>query len=295
MLRSTSCCLVRKIVCTYSRLTVCSAKLPFSSKATSHFPNNDPNTYKNYKTVRQVLLQSKLNHPNRFQSISERVDRSDWTAEMRKLQVPGKYMTVYRGCDILKTPEDFETYHQLFWYVRPATLIELGTYNGGMTLWMADTMKLIDNPCHIYTFDLDSSLLDDVAVKHINPNDVTFLQGDCYAIEETFTPKFLQQLPHPWVVIDDVHENSLNVWKHFHQFMKQGDYFVVEDTDPRIPNDYPSSLDDLYGAPVGTKKLEEVKNFLKQFEEHYAVDSFFTDLFGYNGTWHWHGFIKRMN
>ena len=215
---------------------------------------------------------------------------------MRKVQVPAKYMTVYRGCDILKTPEDFETYHQLFWYIRPATVIELGTYTGGMTIWMADTMKLIDNPCHIYTFDLDISLLDDLAAKLLDPKDATFLQGDCYAIEKTFAPNFLQQLPHPWVVIDDVHENLTNVLKHFHRFMKEGDYLVVEDTDPNIPNDFPSSLYDLYGVPVGANKLEEVQNFLREYEVHYhyAVDSFFTDLFGYNGTWHWHGFIKRM-
>ena len=175
-------------------------------------------------------------------------------------------------------------------------MIELGTYTGGMTIWMADTMKLIDNPCHIYTFDLDNSLLDDVARK-LKPENVTFLQGDSYAIEKTFKPSFIEQLPHPWVVIEDAHENTTNVLKHFHQFMKQGDYLVVEDTDPNIPEDFPSNPEEMFekkGTPVGPKKLEKVKSFLREYVDYYSVDSFFTDLYGYNGLCHWHGFIKRM-
>ena len=267
--------------------------LPFTSEASAPF-SNEPEKYHNLREICQATLKSKLENPNRFQPISEREDRSDWPAIMRKLQFPARYLTLYRGCDIIKSPEDFETYHQLFWHIRPATVIELGTYTGGFTTWIADTIKLSNIPCHTYSFDLDNSLLCEAA-RELNPEDVTFLQGDCFAIEKTFTPDFMENLAHPWVVIEDAHENLANTLKHFHQFMKQGDYFVVEDTDPYIPKQLPSNPGIYnYDEENGTIKLEKLKKFLQTYKEHYAVDSFFTDLYGYNGTWHWHGFVKRM-
>ena len=46
---------------------------------------------------------------------------------------------------------------------------------------------------------------------------------------------------------------------------------------------------------MGAKQLTELKEFLKELEDFYIVDSFFTDMFGYNCSWHWHGFIRRIN
>ena len=119
--------------------------------------------------------------------------------------------------------------------VKPATVIELGAYTGGMAIWMADTLKLLDVPCHIYSMDIDLSLLED-RVKEIKPDNVTFLQGDSYDIAKTFTPEFMSQL-HPWVVIEDCHENFINVLGHFHKFIQKGDYLIVEDTNPHMPGD----------------------------------------------------------
>ena len=38
-------------------------------------------------------------------------------------------------------------------------------------------------------------------------------------------------------------------------------------------------------------KLDAIKQFLAQHTYHYAFDSFLTDIFGYNCTWMWHGFV----
>ena len=252
-------------------------------------------TYKQHKENQQKVLQAKLTSPNRFQPISAREDRSDWpTAMHRNAASKGRWLPLYRGCDVLKSPEDLVIRHQLFWYLKPATVIELGAYTGGMAIWMADTLKLLDVPCHIYSMDIDLSILED-RVKELKPDNVTFLQGDSYDIAKTFTPEFMSQLPHPWVLIEDCHENLINVLGHFHQFIQKGDYLIVEDTNPHIPSE--AGMGCFYEEPyyeIGTQKLEELRSFLKEHEDYYAVDSFYTDFYGYNGSWFWHGYIKRM-
>ena len=256
---------------------------------------NDPTVYKQHKKKRQEALHAKLTSSNRFQPISAREDRSDWPAAMCKAICKGKWLPVYKGCEIVKCPEDLIIRNQLFWYLKPATVIELGAYTGGMAIWMGDTLKTLDIPCQIYSVDVDLSLLED-RVKEVKPDNVTFLQGDCYAIDKTFTPEFMSQLPHPWVVFEDAHENFSNVLGHFHKFMQQGarDYLIVEDTDPRIPREVGMGFYEEPYLEYGTQKLENLKGFLKEYEEYYAVDSFYTDFYGYNGSWFWHGYVKRM-
>ena len=269
------------------------ARSPFSSEADCPF-DNEPAVYQNLGEIRKSILQSALNNPNRFQPISMREDRSDRSKEVHAELIKLRLRNVYRGLDILKCPQDFVLYHQLFYYTRPKTVIELGTYTGGMAIWIADTMKLLENPCQIYSMDLDNSLLEE-NVKRLKPENVTYLQGDSYVIEKTFTPGFLQTVLHPWVVIEDAHVNTVNVLRHFHQFMKEGDYLIVEDTSPWtcIPSTFLTPGEDRY-EETGPQLLERLKSFLREYEEYYAVDSFFTDLYGYNSSWNWHGYIKRM-
>ena len=146
------------------------------------------------------VRQSFLNAPSRFQSISERQDRSDISVETIKAHKKGNYFIHHRGCIILKTADDQAIFKELLTHVRPATVIELGTFTGGSAMWMADSMKLEGITCSLYSMDINTSVLDD-KVKEIKGDNVTFLQGDSNKIAETFTKDFLKNLPHPWIVI----------------------------------------------------------------------------------------------
>ena len=85
------------------------------------------------------------------------------------------------------------------------------------------------------------------------------------------------------------------VLRYFHQFLKEGDYIAVEDTNPYTPRDVGYMGTAFDSTPfLGTAKLDTLRQFLLEHEEYYAVDSFLTDLFGYNCTWMWHGFVRRM-
>ena len=151
---------------------------------------------------------------------------------------------------------------------------------------MADMLRLMEIKS---SMDIDLSILEDW-VKEIKPENVTFLQGDSHKIEKTFRPDFLRGLPHPWLVCEDSHENTDGVLEHLHQFMESGDYFIVEDTTPmhlgggQINPEY---------IPGGDKLLKTLKRFLEKHHDC-KVDTFFTAFFGYNGTWNWHGYIRKM-
>ena len=240
--------------------------------------------------------QSLLNDPGRFQAISEREDKSDTPMAATKAHCKGRFFVHHRGSLVMKTPNDQVVFKELLTHVRPATVIELGSFTGANALWVADTLNLEGISCSVYSMDIDLGLLQD-KVKEIKPDSLTFLQGDSNRIAETFTAEFLKDLPHPWIVNEDAtHENIFGVLEHFVGYMKMGDYFVVEDTNPEIPIHIgaATAVHPEY-VPTGTaKKLDVLKRFLAKYKKECAVDSYFTDFFGYNGTWSWHGYVRRM-
>ena len=259
-------------------------------------PKIDDLDYVEYPKWNKKACQSRLQSPRRFQAISERQDRSDMPAEVTKAHAQGRYFIHHRGCMVMKSADDLAIVKELFAIVRPATVIELGTYTGGTALWMADTLQLEGVSCSIYSVDIDTSLVEE-RVKELKPDNVKFLQGDSNEIAETFSNDLLKTMPHPWVVIEDAHVNVIGVLEHFAAHMITGDYIIMEDTNPNMPNRIiGQEKDNLFPeyVPLGTRKLECVKTFLTRNKKEFAVDSYFTDFFGYNGTWNWHGYIRHM-
>ena len=165
-----------------------------------------------------------------------------------------------------------------FSHLKPHTVIELGTYGGGSAIWMADQLKLLDVPAHIYSMDIDPNLLEEEARK-LKPDNVTYLEGDCFKIEKTFTSDMLSELPRPWLVIKDSHANVEGILHHFHQFLKEGDYLVVEDTNPYIPKNAGHMVTAFESCPLlGTVKLDKLKKFLFEYEDYYFIDTFLTGI-----------------
>ena len=94
--------------------------------------------------------------------------------------------------------------------VRPATVIELGAFTGGNAVWIADTLQLEGVVSNLYSMDINLELIED-RVKEIKPDNVNFIQGGAKQLANTFTDNFMKSLPHPLIVIDDVHISVFKV------------------------------------------------------------------------------------
>ena len=149
--------------------------------------------YASFPKKREEVRQALLNNPNRFQAISQREDRSEVPLEAAFASMKGRYFIQHRGCMIIRTADDQAILKELLVHVKPATVIELGTFTGGNAVWISDTMKMEEVTCSVYSMDINPATIED-RVKEIKPGNVTFLQGDSNKVADTFTADFLKGL-----------------------------------------------------------------------------------------------------
>ena len=93
----------------------------------------------------------------------------------------------------LKDCLSLATVQKLFWEEKPQTVIELGAWKGGSALWSAYMLKILCVKSHVFSMDIDLSLLDPVAKEC---PDVTFIEGNSNEIEKYFPPELLQVRKH---------------------------------------------------------------------------------------------------
>ena len=252
--------------------------------------------YRKYFKERDGYIDDLLNSKARFQSISERMDYSVHSESAVKAQTRSRYITNWNGLQLMKGSEDILILQQLLWYVKPVTVVELGSGAGGSAIWIAECLKSAGVESTVYSMDIDLTLIDD-QVKKKKPQNVHFLHGNCFVIEKTFPREMLERVGHPLVVIDDAHANLTGIVTYFHPFLQEDDYFVIEDTCPYAPTiDNMGLIENDQYVAKGAGKLKEMREvFQNCFDcNQYAVDSFFTDFYGYNATWNWQGYLKRM-
>ncbi len=188
-----------------------------------------------------------------------------WGADWVEGQEP---LLHWKGVPNIKDPYDFTLVPLLLWELKPVTVIELGSYMGGSAIWMADLLEAMGVDCRIYSFDID---VNRIRVRHPK---VEFLQADCSQPSSLIGPWI--DAPHPWLLIEDAHVNTLAVLKEFHPHLAPGDYWIVEDT---------AFILDKYRA---------LEAFMDQHGQQYRVDTRYTDLFGYNATFSFNGYLKRV-
>jgi cephalosporin hydroxylase len=178
----------------------------------------------------------------------------------------GKAGVTWRGVPMLKDPYDMVLYPMLLWELRPATIIELGSFVGGSALWLADMASAFGMKTRTISVERD--------IDRVQVNDprIEFIQADLTLITEGF-PVPMANLPHPLLIIEDAHVNLVTVLTHLDSFIKSGDYLIVEDT----------------FAPSKYRKFQE---FMLHRGSRYRVDTNYTDNFGYNGTWCWNSVLK---
>jgi len=186
----------------------------------------------------------------------------------------------YRGVPMLKNPFDFALYPLLIWNLKPRTIIEIGSKDGGSALWFGDMLNNFGIEGHIYSLDI-------VKVTSVQHPHVTFMEGDGRALRKALTQDFLSALPRPLLVIEDAdhtYETSKHILEFFHPYLRQGEYIVIED----------GIISDLtQDASCNSGPHRALKEFLSSHEGEYEIDGSYCDYFGYNITWCTNGFLKK--
>ena len=193
----------------------------------------------------------------------------------------GVLRTAYRGLAFLKSPFDLVLYLQLFERLKPRTIIEIGTYEGGSALWFADTLTAMGVHARIVSVDLNPPKLDDPRI--------TLVPGDALALGSALQHELLETLAHPMVVIDDsahLFESTRAVLTFFHPYLRPDDYIVVED-----------GIVSQFSEP-GFLYFEDGPNravsaFLNQYEQDYEVDRTLCDFYGTNVTYNPNAWVRR--
>ena len=187
--------------------------------------------------------------------------------------------STYRGRVFWKNPFDIALYIRLIEQVRPATIIEIGSFNGGSALWFASQCRAIDLHTQVFSVDIAKVELEVDANVH-------FLQGDIHHLQESMLPKILETCERPLLVVEDgphTYEGSLSALRFFDSYIRSGEYIVVEDgivSDLRVRN--------LKNGPN-----RAIKEFLKSRPNAYKIDREFCDFYGRNVTWNTNGFLVK--
>lgn len=180
----------------------------------------------------------------------------------------------YKGLRFCKNPFDVILYMQLLEHLRPSTIIEIGTSEGGSAVWFRDMCQALGLNTRILTFDISppADLIEPgIHVGHV----------DSYDPDGTLPTGLFSTFPHPWLVIDDsahTYESVLAVLRYFNRLVQPGDYVVVEDG---VVADLPGAQYEQYED--GPNRA--VKAFLEETGDKYVIDEKRCDFFGPNLTY----------
>jgi cephalosporin hydroxylase len=176
-----------------------------------------------------------------------------WSAMSRSQG--GRRPMTWKGRNVFKTVFDFALYPMMIAEIRPRTIIELGSGDGGSAVWLRDTARMLGVSCKILSFD--------VSPPRLACRGVRFLRADANDVETLGAARLRAQL-HPWIVLEDCHVNTSGILRFFHDLLEVGDYLVVEDS---------------------AEKIEpEILAFDRAHGRSYRVDTRYTDFFGRNAT-----------
>ncbi len=154
----------------------------------------------------------------------------------------------WKGFDIFKSSFDMIVYMQIISEIKPKFIIEYGSGSGGSAVWLSDIAS---------SLSLDTKVLSyDIKKPNIEYKNVSFEEIDLTKELPDFN-----NLDGKKMIIEDAHVNVANVLINSDQFVKKGDYLIIEDSDG---------------------KVSDIHQFLSKAKNSYMVDKFYVDFFGRN-------------
>ena len=227
-----------------------------------------------YRWLRKVTV------PLRFPPLPDgRVWRSLLTNRLHISVMRGAIAYRYRGMRCVRYPIDLALYLLLLQELKPLTVIEIGTKEGGHAAWLGDMLAVLDIPGKVFSIDIEPP------DPKYQPWNVRILQGDesdLGAVDLDW-----RGLSHPWFVIQDAshqYAGVMNSLSFLNKYMVTGDYLVVEDG-------FITELGEdrrRHGGPA-----RAIAEFLKVCPD-WKIDTRYCDWFGHNVTANPNGYLVKQ-
>ena len=179
----------------------------------------------------------------------------------------------WKGLTLMKDPMTLSIYMMMIQDIKPKTILEFGTYDGGSALWMEDIMKSLSLDYKIHTFDINPD-----RVKLPEDSKIKYHELDNKNINEFIDQRreLFENMESPILMIEDSHVNVDEVVRSIDPFLKSGDYLVIEDTLDR--NKYQNTI------------LSE--NGIRSMS--YEVDTYYCDFWGINNSWNINSIFRKV-
>ena len=186
----------------------------------------------------------------------------------------------YRGEQCAKNPFDLALYSLLLGRLRPLTILEIGSAQGGSALWFADQ-------CRAHSLHTRIVSIDPSPPTGVDDPDVDFLEASIAHLDDPVVGAVLAECAHPLLVIEDglhTYESCCAALAFVHPHLHPGDYVVVEDA---IVADL--RLDRFEDGPH-----RAVYDHLRAHPGEYVIDRDLCDFYGRNVTWNPDGWLRRV-
>ena len=179
----------------------------------------------------------------------------------------------WKGLTLMKDPMTLSIYMMMIQDLKPKTILEFVTYDGGSALWMEDTMKSLSLDYKIHTFDINPE-----RVKLPKDSKVKYHKLDNNKINAFINESrdLFENIESPILIIEDSHVNVDEVVRSIDPFLKAGDYLVIEDTIDK--NKYRDTI------------LSE--NGISSM--NYEVDTYYCDFWGINNSWNINSIFRKV-
>ena len=179
----------------------------------------------------------------------------------------------WKGLTLMKDPMSLSIYMMMIQDIKPKTILEFGTYDGGSALWMEDNMKSLSLDCEIHTFDINQE-----RIKLPKDSEIKSHKLDNYKIHEFIEQNriLFDKLESPILMIEDSHQNAKELIQAIDPFLRSGDYLIIEDTLDR------KKYQDTIESEEGIKSM------------NYEVDTYYCDFWGTNNSWNINSIFKKI-
>jgi cephalosporin hydroxylase len=168
-----------------------------------------------------------------------------------------RHYTRYLGRKILKTPFDWIVLGDIIEDTKPEIIVEIGCYEGGSTLWMANLLDAMKSSAKIIGIDTQPT---PTKVEHPR---ISWVIGDCLDKKVMAQVEGICDGKRGMVIEDSDHKYHVTkaILEQYERFVAPGCYFMVEDT-----------IVEFIDMPPMPGPLKAVKEFMAGRQDSFVID-----------------------